>query len=348
MPLDQRPGAPHALTASIPRAKDSDVEDVSWALSTAEAMWGRGDRPTPSNGCAARRKPPPKPRKTIGPSSSPKLRPISRSSSSAAAERRPQPRAPLHTERAGRQRRGDGPRAAADEGARQAVPAHAIRAHAAATPARRGSTSQPERRHTQRPQERARSRGARGAREHRSAQIAARSEAAAEHGRRRSKAPFDNPAPAEAPPMREDHTDTRTIHRPSAPRPPSSPPPSGRGTEPRTAEELESWPTQALAGDALSGLAEEMTRVSAPAFTEEMPAAPAPPPTATRSSVRPSTRPSHAPGARPSQAMRVVVWQSSDGVHVGPPGTRVAAPTIDALLVALDPGADLAGWLTRK
>jgi hypothetical protein len=51
---------------------------------------------------------------------------------------------------------------------------------------------------------------------------------------------------------------------------------------------------------------------------------------------------------RPSQALRVVVWRAVDGVHVAPQGTRVAAISIDAVLVALDPSADLAAWLSGK
>jgi hypothetical protein len=55
------------------------------------------------------------------------------------------------------------------------------------------------------------------------------------------------------------------------------------------------------------------------------------------------------PGAVPTtQAVRVIVWHGPDGVHVAPYGTRVAAPAIDALLVAMDPSADLAAWLTQK
>ena len=51
---------------------------------------------------------------------------------------------------------------------------------------------------------------------------------------------------------------------------------------------------------------------------------------------------------RTAQAVRVVVWRGPDGVYVAPYGTRVSAIAIDAMLVALDPSADLAAWLTRK
>ena len=51
---------------------------------------------------------------------------------------------------------------------------------------------------------------------------------------------------------------------------------------------------------------------------------------------------------RASQALRVVVWRGADGLHVAPRGTRVAAISVDAILVALDPLTDLAGWLADK
>jgi hypothetical protein len=48
---------------------------------------------------------------------------------------------------------------------------------------------------------------------------------------------------------------------------------------------------------------------------------------------------------RPAQAVRVVVWRGPDGVRVAPVGTHVSAIAIEAILVALDPTADLASWL---
>jgi hypothetical protein len=51
---------------------------------------------------------------------------------------------------------------------------------------------------------------------------------------------------------------------------------------------------------------------------------------------------------RASQAVRVVVWRAADGLHVAPRGTRVSAISVDAILVALDPLTDLAGWLADK
>jgi hypothetical protein len=46
--------------------------------------------------------------------------------------------------------------------------------------------------------------------------------------------------------------------------------------------------------------------------------------------------------------VRVVVWRAADGVHVAPHGTTVSAISVDAMLVALDPTADLFAWLKGK
>jgi hypothetical protein len=42
------------------------------------------------------------------------------------------------------------------------------------------------------------------------------------------------------------------------------------------------------------------------------------------------------------------VWRDANGVHVAPEGTVVSAIKIDAMLVALEPTADLTAWLSRK
>jgi hypothetical protein len=46
--------------------------------------------------------------------------------------------------------------------------------------------------------------------------------------------------------------------------------------------------------------------------------------------------------------VRVVVWRGEGGVHIAPHGTTVTAISVDALLVALDPSADLSSWLSNK
>lgn len=47
-----------------------------------------------------------------------------------------------------------------------------------------------------------------------------------------------------------------------------------------------------------------------------------------------------------SQAFHVVLWKDARGVHVAPSGTVVSAITVDAILIALDPSADLSAWLS--
>jgi hypothetical protein len=61
----------------------------------------------------------------------------------------------------------------------------------------------------------------------------------------------------------------------------------------------------------------------------------------------PSTEP-HDPGLLTSQAVRVVVWRDGSGVHVAPAGTVVSAITVEAVLVALEPNADLTAWLSQR
>lgn len=52
------------------------------------------------------------------------------------------------------------------------------------------------------------------------------------------------------------------------------------------------------------------------------------------------------PGLKTSQAVRVVLWRDGNGVHIAPHGTVVSAITIDAMVVAIHPDADLASWLS--
>jgi hypothetical protein len=59
----------------------------------------------------------------------------------------------------------------------------------------------------------------------------------------------------------------------------------------------------------------------------------------------------HDPEIQTSQAVRVVVWRDPNGVHVAPAGSLDSRPnaiTIDAVLVALEPTADLTAWLSKK
>ncbi|MBX3199055.1 MAG: hypothetical protein KF894_13060 [Labilithrix sp.] len=152
----------------------------------------------------------------------------------------------------------------------------------------------------------------------------------------------------------------------------------------RGADEWDASPTQSLSGDELpfmTGDGERMTAVGAPpadfkttmqsfprpgakpasagAATPASPSGSHPPATVAGSMLthevpaaapasRLSTHEQHDPGIVTSQAVRVVVWRDANGVHVAPAGTVVSAITVDAVLVALEPNADLTAWLTQK
>jgi hypothetical protein len=124
------------------------------------------------------------------------------------------------------------------------------------------------------------------------------------------------------------------LSKPAAEETVQAPPVSARQP---SAEEVDAWPTASLSGDELDAAAlAQNTTLGAPAYRE----------TAEKASARPPP-----PSAVPlvmSQAVRVVVWRAADGVHVAPAGTHVAAIGVEAVLVALDPVADLATWLANR
>jgi hypothetical protein len=105
---------------------------------------------------------------------------------------------------------------------------------------------------------------------------------------------------------------------------------------PSVAEEIDAWPTQTLNGDDFEDEAQH-TRIGTPAYRE----------TAKKASARPPSMGTPGPLVM-SQAVRVIVWREADGVHVAPAGTQVTAISVEAVLVAMDPGADLAAWLSNK
>ncbi len=345
------------------------MEDVSWALSTAEAMWGRGDRAdalkwvrraaeaaseaeaddraleiakaaadlAQSIERSASMPPPASP----GPTAKPPALP------STPPQRVSHPPTPPRVSSPRLTRSGSGPIAPTPLLSKPSAPP--------AAQASRGSHSEIGRRprKSSHPPEEAPAKS-----ERKSQPVPKRPSSPSEPRRRKSTNP-----PAGGRDEREESSDTTTL---TPPKPPSAPPPSGRGTElsapPATevteaTEEMEGWPTQALAGNALAELGDEMTRVNSPAFVDDdRPtshgysidqgiADPAPTPRPPRSGRPPA---SAEPALRASQAMHVVVWRAADGVHVAPHGTTVSAITIDALLVALDPSADLASWLAKK
>lgn len=73
---------------------------------------------------------------------------------------------------------------------------------------------------------------------------------------------------------------------------------------------------------------------------------PQPSPAASPRALREHHVEQHDPGIMTSQAVRVVVWRDANGVHVAPAGTVVSAITVEAVLVALEPHADLTAWLS--
>jgi hypothetical protein len=103
-------------------------------------------------------------------------------------------------------------------------------------------------------------------------------------------------------------------------------------------EEIEAWPTQSIPGADLDDDDVQHTRIGTPAYREG----------AKRASARPAPMPETVAPLVMSQAVRVIVWRGADGVHVAPAGSQVAAIGVEAVLVALDPVADLAAWLSNK
>lgn len=121
----------------------------------------------------------------------------------------------------------------------------------------------------------------------------------------------------------------------------------------RSVDEWDKSPTQNIPGDGPMDEGDRKTTVGgppsgvvAPSVTQQRAAPPSMPPRAApRAS--PSIVP-HDDSIKTSQAIRVVVWRDANGVHVAPEGTVVSAIKIDAMLVALEPTADLTAWLSRK
>lgn len=119
----------------------------------------------------------------------------------------------------------------------------------------------------------------------------------------------------------------------------------------RSAEEWDASPTQNIPGDIPMEEGDRKTTVGsppqivAPSVTQQRAAPASMPPRPQRAT--PSIIP-HDDSIKTSQAIRVVVWRDANGVHVAPEGTVVSAIKIDAMLVALEPTADLTAWLSRK
>lgn len=140
--------------------------------------------------------------------------------------------------------------------------------------------------------------------------------------------------------------------------------PTARPASAPSAAEVDAWPTEAMSGAELPGdltsFDRERTRIGAPAYqppppehtavgdVNELRRAMDAAPNAAADGAGIDRVVEAASGLRVSQAVRVVVWSDGAGVHVAPAGTTVTAITVEALLVAVDPSADLSAWLSKK
>jgi hypothetical protein len=114
----------------------------------------------------------------------------------------------------------------------------------------------------------------------------------------------------------------------------------------KSAEEWDASPTQNLTGEELAD------RMTDDGDRKTAFAVPAAPPAAVAAALPPQARAPlstvHDPEIQTSQAVRVVVWRDGNGVHIAPAGTVVSSITIDAVLVVLEPTADLTAWLSQR
>jgi len=114
-----------------------------------------------------------------------------------------------------------------------------------------------------------------------------------------------------------------------------------RAEREKSAEEWDASPTQNLTGEEMDLMNSEGDRKTAFAMPGARPASVPP-------AARPTVATVHDPEIQTSQAVRVVVWRDGTGVHIAPAGTVVSSITIDAVLVVLEPSADLTAWLSQR
>ncbi len=303
----------------VPPAMAGDAEDVSWALSTAEAMWTRGDKDEALKWI----------RRAVESASEAgeddRALELAKAAADLASYVGPAPSAPP-------------PAVAAPAAAAKPAPAASVpRANVAPVapvapvttpraPAAVRSPSPPAR----------------------PAAGAAPPKAAAPRAGRKSSSNLAGDAKAAAklrpapPPVAIDNEVTQEVRVPPgwearrvAPAEvvvtPAAPP-----VAPAT-DEIDAWPTRSLASADLDREPDELTRIGEPAYVAG---------TASFAAEPPANAAAH--DLQASQAVRVVVWRSADGVHVAPHGTKVNAIAVEAMLVALDPSADLAAWLAER
>jgi hypothetical protein len=294
----------------VPPATKDDAEDVSWALSTAEAMWTRGDKNDAVKWI----------RRAVESASEAgaddRALELAKAAADLASYVGPLPSAPPP------------PVAATVTAAKSAPAPTAPRAPATAmtprAPAAIRSPSPPVRPAAGSPP--AKPVAARASRKS-SPNLADEAKGAAKI----------RPAP---PPVVMDNEVTQEVRVPPAweatrraPAAIAAPPAAVSAAT----DEIDAWPTQSLGPSELDNEQEELTRIGEPAYAAG---------TANFAAVAPAKAETN--DLHPSQAVHVVVWRSADGVHVAPRGTKVNAISVEAMLVALDPSADLAAWLAKR
>jgi len=115
-----------------------------------------------------------------------------------------------------------------------------------------------------------------------------------------------------------------------------------RAEREKSAEEWDASPTENLTGDEMDHMNVGDRKTTAFTLPKARPPSAVPPP------MRPPSSTVHDPEIQTSQAVRVVVWRDGNGVHIAPAGTVVSSITIDAVLVVLEPSADLTAWLSQR
>lgn len=110
----------------------------------------------------------------------------------------------------------------------------------------------------------------------------------------------------------------------------------------KSAEDWDASPTENLTGDEMDHMHAGDRKTTAFALPKARPPSVSPPP------ARAPLSTVHDPEIQTSQAVRVVVWRDGGGVHIAPAGTVVSSITIDAVLVVLEPSADLTAWLSQR
>jgi hypothetical protein len=296
--------------AAIPLAKKDDIEDVAWALQTAEATWSRGDRADALKWI----------RRAAEAASEAELDDRALELAKAAADVASllaAPQAPGSPRITTTSAPPPPPHGSASKAAGAAPTPSRVGANAPSLPRPGQKSPTPPRVQPAGPQ--------------------------SKRGGRRSSPSFTDETTlpgitgeATRPRRLSATNETKKrgrLSKPSADETGSSPMTS---RNPSSTEDLEAWPAHGSISDVIEEDDDvQHTRIGAPAYRQG----------AERASSR-----AGAPFAPlvMSQAVRVVVWRGPDGVHVAPAGTQVAAIGVEAILVATDPVADLAAWLSNK